>query len=72
MSTAVVVGNGADIVAELVGVEAAVPEAVGIEGAGEGARVLLSAFSIGRLVASPERFVLCVFFLPGGVASNPA
>lgn len=47
---AVVVGNSAGVVAELQGEEAAVLEAVGIEGAG----ILFSAFSIGRSVASME------------------
>ena len=64
---------------EAVGIEGAVLEAVGIEGAvlavgiegvGEGARVLLSVFSIGS-VASPERFLPRVFrvFL-GGIVSG--
>ena len=76
-------GNGAGVVAELVvgveaavlrleavGIEGAVLEAVGIEGVGEGARVLLSVFSIGS-VASPERFLPRVFrvFL-GGIVSG--
>ena len=60
VSTAQVVGSGASVAAELVGVpvEAAVFEVVGIDGAregagtllsaGEDARMLLSAFPIGR------------------------
>ena len=77
-------GNGAGVVAELVvgveaavlrleavGIEGAVLEAMGIEGVGEGVRVLLSVFSIGS-VASPECFLLRVFrvFLLGGIVSG--
>ena len=76
-------GDGAGVVAglvvgveaavlrlEAVGIEGAVLEAVGIEGVGEGARVLLSVFSIGS-VASPERFLPRVFWVfLGGVVSG--
>ena len=62
-----VLGVGAGVVAELVGMEAAVLEAVGIEGAGEGAGMLLSA---GRSVASPGCYSLRIFILFGGMVSN--
>ena len=39
---------------------------------GEGAWMLHSVFSIGRSAASPECFVLKVFFLPRGTVSNSA